>query len=362
MMTQHAESQWKAQSQAENGISGFRFTLPSSLHAAVPPERRGVRRDRVRLMVLHRQTDQLEHTRFHHLSQWLNPGDLLVLNTSRTVPAVLQAIIRKEEAGMAKTTEVRLARKIDERTWEALLVEKNVAPGALLIFTRLLTAEIKESDTPSFVKLVFSLSGAALYNEIYAIGEPIRYEYITTPWPLDYYQTVFASEPGSVEMPSAGRALTWELLFKLRNRGIGIAFLQLHTGLSYLLDDSVSHSPADHPETYAIPQETAEAIRSTKERGGRVIAVGTTVVRALESAAFEDGHVAPGAACTNLYITSEHRLRVANGLITGFHEPEASHLELLSAFVSKDILLDAYQEALREGYYWHEFGDMNLIV
>ncbi|WP_233531101.1 S-adenosylmethionine:tRNA ribosyltransferase-isomerase [Paenibacillus alkalitolerans] len=350
--------------QASTGGAGFAFHLPPELNATVPPERRGIRRDRVRLMVLGRDTGRTIHTRFHQLPQFLNAGDLLVLNSSRTVPAVLKAVVhrRSSDTTVDSATEVRLARKLDDRTWDAVIADGSAVPGDRLLITDALTAAIEQCDTHPFVRLKFSLSGAALYNEIYAAGEPIRYEYITTPWPLDYYQTVFASEPGSVEMPSAGRAITWELLFKLRNMGVTVSYVQLHTGLSYLLDDGIPHSPKDHAEMYVIPEETAQAIRRTKEQGGKVVAVGTTVVRTLETAANEDGAVSPGEGWTNLYITNNHKLRTVDGLITGFHEPEASHLEMLSAFVPEDRLRSAYHEAVRQGYLWHEFGDMNLIL
>lgn len=199
-------------------------------------------------------------------------------------------------------------------------------------------------------------------EQIYEFGEPIRYEYITHPWELDYYQTVYASMPGSVEMPSAGRAFSWELLFKLQRHGIRIAYVQLHTGLSYLPELFGHPSPTDNYEQFDVPDETAEAVKQAKEAGGRIVAVGTTVVRALESAALANGKLGALSGWTNLMIDSSVPLRVVDGLITGFHEPEASHLDLLSAFIDPALLHSAYQEAIGQGYLWHEFGDMNLII
>jgi S-adenosylmethionine:tRNA ribosyltransferase-isomerase len=190
----------------------------------------------------------------------------------------------------------------------------------------------------------------------------VRYEYIQQPWNLDYYQTVFATIPGSVEMPSAGRAFSWELLFRLQKKGVKIAYITLHTGLSYLLDDKWHKGPDKNFENYKVPEETVEMIRETKEQGGRVVAVGTTVVRALETAAMETGELQASEGWTNLYIQHDTKLHVCDGLITGMHEPEASHLQLLSAFVNSDQLHTAYKEAIHYQYLWHEFGDMNLIL
>jgi S-adenosylmethionine:tRNA ribosyltransferase-isomerase len=179
--------------------------------------------------------------------------------------------------------------------------------------------------------LDFNRQGAALLEEIYALGEPVHYEYSAESWPLDYYQTVYGNAPGSVELPSAGRAFTWEMLFRLQRKGIKIAYLTLHTGLSYLFDDAERVQPEENCEFYAVPEETARIIQEAKERGKRVIAVGTTVVRALESAALSGGIQAAGG-WTCLRIDQETQLNVVTGLMTGFHEQEASHLDLLTAY------------------------------
>jgi S-adenosylmethionine:tRNA ribosyltransferase-isomerase len=342
----------------------FSFELPSALHAAVPPERRGLRRDFVKMMVLDRKTGQTAHTTFYSLANYLQPGDLLVLNASRTVPAVLRAEWLSENGSeISDSVEVRLAQRTDEAVWDALLVAEGVRAGDRLRFSPALQATVlRAEETRPLVTLLFSLKGAELYNQIYLLGEPVRYEYISIPWQLDYYQTVYASAPGSVEMPSAGRAFSWELLFALQRKGIRLAYIQLHTGLSYFLDDKWRQTPAEHYEPYVIPQETAEAVRRTKASGGRVIAVGTTVVRTLETAADERGDVQAQTGWTNLHIDADYRLRVTDGLITGFHEPEASHLDLLSAFIAPDLLSAAYREAIERKYLWHEFGDMNLLL
>jgi S-adenosylmethionine:tRNA ribosyltransferase-isomerase len=289
----------------------------------------------------------------------LKKGDLLVLNASRTVPAVLKSI---KEADGAEV-EVRLAHRKNESVWEALPVCGSLSEGDVIRFSPTLTATVMgcSEDSP-FVLLAFNLCCSSLYNQIYSLGEPVRYEYIQEPWNLDYYQTVFATIPGSVEMPSAGRAFSWELLFRLQKKGVKIAYITLHTGLSYLLDDKWHKGPDKNFENYEVPKETADLVIETKKKGGSVIAVGTTVVRALETTALESGQLQAAKGWTNLYITENTKLNVCDGLITGMHEPEASHLQLLSAFVDKDKLYQAYQDAIKQRYLWHEFGDMNLIL
>jgi S-adenosylmethionine:tRNA ribosyltransferase-isomerase len=339
--------------------SAMKFELPQELNAKEPPERRGIRRDYVKMMVLNKTTGSSEHTQFYRLDQYLKKGDLLVLNASRTVPAVLKSMRESDGAEV----EVRLAHRKNESVWEALPVSGKLTKSDVIRFSSALTATViaQSSDSP-FVLLSFNLCCSSLYNQIYSLGEPVRYEYIQEPWNLDYYQTVFATIPGSVEMPSAGRAFSWELLFRLQKKGVRIAYITLHTGLSYLLDDKWHKGPDKNFENYEVPKETAELIRVTKKAGGRVIAVGTTVVRALETVALEKREIEAHSGWTNLYITEDTKLEICDGLITGMHEPEASHLQLLSAFVDKGKLYEAYQDAIKQRYLWHEFGDMNLII
>lgn len=337
----------------------MKFEVPDELNAKEPPERRGLRRDYVKMMVLDKNTGNTNHTQFYQLDRYLKKGDLLVLNASRTVPAVLKSW--KEVDGTE--VEIRLAHRKTESIWEALPVSGNVKKGDIIRFSPTLTADIIEQseDTP-FVSLAFNLCCSSLFNQIYNLGEPVRYEYIQNPWNLDYYQTVFATIPGSVEMPSAGRAFSWELLFRLQKKGVKVAYITLHTGLSYLLDDKWHKGPDKNFENYQVPQETANFISETKNKGGRVIAVGTTVVRTLETVAQQYGGIQAAGGWTNLYITENTKLQVCDGLITGMHEPEASHLQLLSAFVDRAKLYNAYNDAIQKRYLWHEFGDMNLIL
>ena len=339
--------------------TAFDFYLPSELNASQPPERRGIRRDHVKMMVLDKKTGHVTHDHFFHLTDYLNPGDLVVMNNSRTVPAILKAGLFRDTKRIQQEVEIRLARRRNEETWDVLVVTEGVKLGDILHFSSDLTAVVIDMKAGTPLKtILFSKKGTDLFNSIYALGEPIRYEYINHKWGLDYYQTVFASQPGSVEMPSAGRAFSWELLFNLQRKGIELDFIQLHTGLSYLLDDELETSPTDNYEEYHLSEKTIEKIHRTKASGGRVIAVGTTVVRALESA----GVTGALNGVTNLYINKSFPLKMVDGIITGFHEPKASHLDMLTAFVPQDLLWNAYEEAIEQQYLWHEFGDMNLII
>jgi S-adenosylmethionine:tRNA ribosyltransferase-isomerase len=358
----------------------FSFTLPPELAADEPPERRGIARDEVRLLVIDRSSGRIEHTRFDHFGEFLRAGDLLVFNSSRTLPASL--------AGCAvpggPCIEVRLAEHLADDSWLALLLCQRGDPfscglraGMQVDFGRGLRATVQERDEriPRLWKLGFSKQGTELMNMLYRLGRPVRYEYVSAPWGLDYYQTVYAREPGSAEMPSAGRAFTWRLLFNLQRRGVETAYIVLHTGLSSYMDDELD---AQHPaseEEYFVSERAAEKINGTRARGGRVIAVGTTVVRTLESATAEKKaasaagqsdrgayQVQAGHGYTRLHITAANILKTADGLLTGLHEPEASHLDLLTAFLPAEKIREAYGEAVREKYLWHEFGDLNLIL
>jgi len=224
------------------------------------------------------------------------------------------------------------------------------------------TIRMRDEHIPRLWQLSFSKSGSELINSFYLVGRPVRYEYVSAPWGLDYYQTVYAREPGSAEMPSAGRAFTWRLLFDLQRRGVETAYIVLHTGLSSYLDEELD---AQHPaseEEYFVSERAADKINEAHARGGRVIAVGTTVVRTLESATDEQKRVQAGHGYTRLHITTNHALKAVDGLLTGLHEPEASHLDLLTSFLPAEKIKEAYQEAVRQKYLWHEFGDLNLIL
>ncbi|MEO6098268.1 MAG: S-adenosylmethionine:tRNA ribosyltransferase-isomerase [Fibrobacteria bacterium] len=375
--------------------SPIRFTLPDDLSAHEPPEKRGLTRDGVRLLSTDRREGRLIHGRFDRIADFLLPGDCLVFNASRTLPACLAASVERLEApsdgfegrveraaeryagsGAGRRLQIRLARRWEDGAWSALALGGGGEPwggdlsGCRLLFSgggsaRFdLSAETIGRDplVDRLWKIRFSLEGAQLMDALSGLGNPVRYWYADGPWDLDYYQTVYAREPGSMEMPSAGRAFTWKLLLDLRSQGIDTAFLVLHAGLSSFMDQEYD---AGHPasvEPFRLDAPAAARINRAKARGGRIVAVGTTVVRALESIADAEGRVREARGSTCLRITPGYHLKVVDGLLTGFHEPEASHLDLLSAFLAPEKLGRVYDEALKEKYLWHEFGDVNLIL
>jgi S-adenosylmethionine:tRNA ribosyltransferase-isomerase len=188
-------------------------------------------------------------------------------------------------------------------------------------------------------------------------GRPIRYGYVTRDWPLDTYQNVYAREPGSAEMPSAGRPITPELVTRLAAKGISMTPIVLHTGVS-----SLEANEHPYPEWYRVPQTTAARINETRHHGGNVVAIGTTVVRALETVVDRNRIVHPGEGWTDVVVTPERGATAIDGLLTGWHEPEASHLQMLEALAGSALLDAAYAAASEQGYLWHEFGDVNLLL
>jgi S-adenosylmethionine:tRNA ribosyltransferase-isomerase len=332
--------------------------LPPSRRAARPAERRGVRRDQVRLLVIDRAIRTVAHSRFDRLPDLLGAGDLLVVNTSRVLPAAVRAVRASGEPVQLRPC----VRRPGE--WDALAVQPGpphanvpLTPGETL---RIGEAGVRVAGRRPDIPLLWrvELGGADDLDLILRHGEPIRYSYVPEPVPLDDYQTVYASHPGSAESPSAGLPFTWRLLHELRARGAGLAELVLHTGLSSYQDDDLDAEHRLFEEWFELGQEAADAVN----RARRVVAVGTTVVRALETAAGEDGRVRPARGWTRVTIGPERRPRVVDALLTGMHEPEASHFDLLRGFLDESLLGLAYRQAVAAGYLWHEFGDAALVT
>lgn len=332
--------------------------LPPSLRASRPAEQRGIRRDHVRLLVIDRAAGTVHHSRFDLLDQFLGPGDLLVVNSSRVLPAAVRAVRAAGEALQLRPCVRRAG------IWDALAVQPR-APFANVPLIEGETLRIGEApvqvlgrrlDIPLLWRL--RVEAADDLDLILRHGEPIRYSYVTEPVPLDAYQTVYATHPGSAEAPSAGRPLTWELLAGLRRQGIGLAELVLHTGLSSFQDDDFDAEHHLFEEWFEIGPGTARAVNRAK----KVVAVGTTVVRALETAATWEGRVLPARGWTTLAIRPDRPPKAVNALLTGLHEPQANHFDLLRAFVSDPLLHQAYAEAVERGYLWHEFGDSAVIL
>ncbi|MEA2155457.1 MAG: S-adenosylmethionine:tRNA ribosyltransferase-isomerase [Solirubrobacteraceae bacterium] len=330
---------------------------PGRREAHEPPESRGLRRDEVRMLVA--THGGLLHARARDLPGHLRAGDVLVVNTSATLPAALPA---RRADGAALTLHfstpggpgrwVVELRRDGERFAGGRAGERLALPGgasATLLGPHLGSARLWLAGIDTGRRTVL--------EHLARHGAPIRYGYVGREWPLADYQTIFALHPGSAEMPSAGRPFTPELVTALVSRGIAIAPLLLHTGVS-----SLDAGELPYPERYAVPAATARLVNAARAGGGRVVAVGTTVVRALETVALADGSVAPGSGWTDHVVTPEGGVRTVDGLLTGWHDPQASHLLMLEAVGGARLVGESYDAALRAGYRWHEFGDVHLVL
>ncbi len=332
--------------------------LPGRLEAHEPPELRGFGRDDVAMLVATRHDLGVVHARFRDLPRFLTAGDLLVVNTSATLPAALEARLD------GRLLELRLSTPSRDGTWLVELRTRDLRP-----FPRPPIGGRVELPGGGQAELLARFAGSErltvarfdvdepLDAYLHRHGRPIRYGYVPEPLPLDAYQTVFALEPGSAEMPSAARPFTTELVTDLVARGVLVAPLTLHTGVS-----SPEHGEPPFPERYHVPAMTAALVNAVRRWRSRVIAVGTTVVRALETVAERDGTVREGHGWTSLVVTPERGLRAVDGLLTGWHERESSHLQLLEAAAGHELLERSYRAAMERGYLWHEFGDLHLIL
>jgi S-adenosylmethionine:tRNA ribosyltransferase-isomerase len=365
------------------------------LAASRPPEARGLGRDGVRLLVA--TPDGMVHARFGDLPRFLSAGDLLVVNTSATIAAAVDG-----RRGDGRPVVVHFSSPLDEGTpWAGSPDGRSpgeqapgeATPGGLagegmpgetqwLVELRgsaaatgpVTDAAPGESITlpaggslillrryPGPAAIRMWAASVAAGGDVGALlarhGQPIRYSYVPDPWPLPAYQTVFARTPGSAEMPSAGRPFTAGLVTDLVAAGVVIAPITLHAGVA-----SLEAGEPPLPERFAVPEPTAQLVNLTRAEGRRVVAVGTTCTRALESAADAGGTVHARHGWTDLVLGTGHPARIVNGLVTGWHDPEASHLALLEAVAGPQLVRAAYQEAERAGYLWHEFGDSCLLL
>jgi S-adenosylmethionine:tRNA ribosyltransferase-isomerase len=331
---------------------------PTVLEAHEPPEVRGRGRDDVAMLVARRQDCSLTHAHFTELPRFLEAGDLLVVNTSATMPAALDARL----GGVP--LELRLSTPAAGGTWVVELRGADGSPFRRPPIGRRLTlaggghAELLAPFAGSNRLAVARLElDEPLEDYLRRHGRPIRYGYVPEPWPLDAYQTVFARDPGSAEMPSAGRPFTAARVTELVSRGVLFAPLTLHTGVS-----SPERGEPPYAERFRVPEATAWIVNAVRGRGRRVIAVGTTVVRALETTAADDGTVSAGDGWTSLVVTPERGLRAVDGLLSGWHDHDSSHLQLLEAAAGAELLERSYWAARARGYRRHEFGDVHLIL
>lgn len=331
---------------------------PAQSDAHAPRSTPGVARGNAAMLVASRRTGALEHARFDELARRLRPGDLLVVNTSGTLAAALPARLE------GRDVDLRISTPAPDGRWVVELRTADLAPfphppvGARVELPAgahaELFARLSGSERLSIARLVLP---QPVESYLTRHGRPIRYDTAEPSRPLDAYQTVFALHPGSAEMPSAAAPFTTRLVTELVARGILVAPLTLHTGVS-----SLEHGEDPYPERYEVPPTTAWLVNAVHAHGGRVIAVGTTVVRALETVAAPNGTVLPGEGSTDLVLTPQRGLRTVDGLLTGWHEPESSHLRLLQASAGAELLERSYTAAQAHGYRWHEFGDSHLIL
>jgi S-adenosylmethionine:tRNA ribosyltransferase-isomerase len=334
------------------------YALPA---ATGPIEATGRRRDDARLLVSSRFDGTDTDTVFSALPQFLDPGDVLVVNTSATLPAAvptgdgLLLHLSSELPGGLRLVELRRpngAGSLPFPGTEAGTVELPAGGRATLL------APYPRDGSGGYRLWVAHLDlPGGLLPYLAGYGRPIRYGTPEKPWPLDAYQTVFATEPGSAEMPSAARGFTAELVTALVAKGIVFAPIVLHCGVS-----SPEAGEVPQAERYRVPATTAALVNAARDAGARIVAVGTTATRALETTAAENGTVHPGEGWTELVITPERGVRAIDGLVTGWHEPEASHLDLIEAVARRTTLERAYATAGALGYHGHEFGDFHLII
>lgn len=336
--------------------------------AAMPAEHRGLRRDEVRMLVISRKTGELQHVHFYELPNFLTAGDVLVVNASATIPGRLHAKYHGQPFFVHLATRLSAADYIVERrTASGGPDEQTFGQGDSIQImdpkTGFVAANlVVESRFHPNSRLWKVHSDADLFELANHIGNPIRYSYVPRDYSSQEYQTVFARFPGSAEMPSAGRPFTKDVLRNLARKGVQIRSLVLHTGVSsHEVETDLAHYPI-LPEWYSIPWSTASAVNQALDEGRRIIAVGTTVVRALESAVNAHGRVESGWNWTTHLVTPDTPPRIVTSLVTGMHDSQTSHLAMMYTFVKPTDLRHAYQEAMRQGYLWHEFGDTSLML
>ncbi|GAA2899126.1 MULTISPECIES: S-adenosylmethionine:tRNA ribosyltransferase-isomerase [Streptomyces] len=340
--------------------------VPEELSARVPVEQRGPGLDRDAVRMLVSRGAGVAHHTFAELPRLLRAGDLLVVNTSATLAAAVDGWI-----GHGRVV-VHFSTRGDDGRWAVELREPD---GRGTTRARAGGPAGTEVCLPGGVRLVLAeplsgrserlwwarVAGPGVAGLLREYGRPIRYSYTERDQPLSVYQTVFAlpsaDGAGSAEMPSAARPFTARLVAELVGRGVRFAPVTLHTGVA----SAEAHEPP-YPERFAVPGASARLINAAKAGGGRVVAVGTTAVRAVESAAGADGVVRPQAGWTSLVVTPERGVRVVDGLLTGLHEPEASHLLMLEAIAGRAAVERGYEAALQGRYLWHEFGDVHLVL
>jgi S-adenosylmethionine:tRNA ribosyltransferase-isomerase len=350
--------------------TGFDFEVPDELTAHEPAEARGLARDGVRMVVGYRGAMRAARRAFTDIADVLTPQDLLVVNNSGTLPAALSGRLAdgrpvalhvssaEPDARGAYLVELRRPAEDGGAATYYAPEDSPARAGLVVGLPARARTELTERFTDRLWYARISLPrGLSLVAYLAWHGKAIRYGYVDREWPIEAYQTVFATVPGSSEMPSAARPFTPAVVAEIERRGTRIAPITLHTGVA-----SPEAHEAPYAERFTVPAETAELVARTRRDGGRVVAVGTTVVRALESAVDRRGRIRAADGWTDLVITPERGVHAVDGLLTGWHEPRASHLLMLEAVAGRPLLDLCYAEAISGGYLWHEFGDVNLLL
>lgn len=339
-------------------VSDFSFTLPNELIARYPAPQR----DSSRLMVLERQCGGLHETRFHQLGDWLRPGDLLVLNDTRVIPARLFG--SKQTGGRV---ELFLVEALPDGVWRCLLrASKPCKSGQSVKLTGGVTAEILErvGEQDWLVSFCGTDDFDGWLQQVGQMPIPPYLNRKSEELDRQRYQTVYAAEPGAVAAPTAGLHFTPELLAQVQAAGVSLAWVTLHVGLGTFQPVRVERvqDHVIHRERYRIPQDTVAAVARTKAQGGRVIAVGTTACRTLEYVADAAGKLQAGQGEADIFIYPGYRFKVVDALLTNFHLPESTLLMLVAAFAGREQVLSAYQQAIESGYRFYSYGDAMLLV
>lgn len=332
--------------------SDFDYNLPQKMIAQTPAEPR----DSSRLLVLHRDSGEIEHRIFRDIGEYLRPNDILVLNQTRVIPARIYA--RKETGGKV---ELLLLRKEDELTWRALVGGKGLVAGKKIIIENACNAEVVDVLEGAQRLIRFDTAIEPFFPQIGNVPLP-PYIHAKLEDP-ERYQTVYAQEPGSAAAPTAGLHFTPRLLNALKAKGVEIAHVTLHVGLDTfapVTEEKVEEHHI-HTEWRQVTPEAATKINNAKQAGGRVVAVGTTSVRTLESAS-QTGEILPSSGATSLFILPGYEFQIVDMMITNFHLPKSTLMMLVSAFAEREMILKAYEVAMREGYRFYSFGDAMLMV
>ena len=337
-------------------LTDFDYDLPEELIAQTPVEPRNVSR----LMVLDPVTESIEHRHFYDLKEYLEPGDTLIFNDTRVMPARLLGW----REGTGGKVEVFLLRRIDGDTWETLVKPgRKAREGQVVRFSDELTCKILE--TTDFGGRIVKFSYDGIFEEILdRLGETPLPPYIHEKlMDKERYQTVYSKEQGSAAAPTAGLHFTREQMNELRDMGVNLGFVTLHVGLGTFRPVSTENveDHVMHKEYYSISQDTADLIKATKAAGKRVIAVGTTSIRTLESAAAGVGEIAGRTDWTNIFIYPGYVFKIVDGIITNFHLPKSTLIMLISAFAGREFVLKAYEQAVKERYRFFSFGDAMMI-